>query len=98
MKKIITDITPSVFQDYYDAICNQLMDMREQEAFEKAKEDKLIEEAVLIMHPKHKSIIVSSELSKATILWSSSVEEDKVYMVLDEQMKENIRGEKWELR
>ena len=87
----INDLTSSEWKNWFDSICEKYAKYKEQEAFENAKKDKLIEEAVLIMHPKHRHIIMESELSKATIVWSDVVEEDKAYMVVDEEVKETIR-------
>lgn len=78
--------------DIWNEIAKEYTKYKEQKIFENAKEAKLIEEAVLIMHPKHKHIIMESELSKATIVWSDVVEEDKAYMVVDEDLKANIRN------
>ena len=88
----INDLTSSEWKNWFDDICEKYTKYKEQKIFENAKEAKLIEEAVLIMHPKHKHIIMESELSKATIVWSDVVEEDKAYMVVDEEIKENIRN------
>lgn len=62
------------------------------------KQNKLIEDAVLIMHPKYKAIIAESGLHKATILWSDCCEDDKVYMVTDEEMKAYMRDGSWNFK
>ena len=93
MAKTITNaITSSDLSDWYDMISKEYTQMADKKAFDEARENTLIEEAVLIMHPKHKDMIVESGLSKATILWSEFVEEDKAYMVMDETLKENLRS------
>lgn len=62
------------------------------------KQNKLIEDAVLIMPPKYKAIIAESGLHKATILWSDACEEDKVYMVTDEDLKAYMRDNTWNFK
>jgi hypothetical protein len=66
-------------------------DLQEKRIIDEAKEAKMIEEAVLIIHPKYKETIMKSDLSNATILWSEHIEEDKAYMITDEELKDNIR-------
>ena len=62
---------------------------------EEAKKHKIIEDAVLIMNPKHKGFIIETELSKATIVWSEAVEDDKAYMVVDDDLKKYFRDNTW---
>lgn len=84
-------MTNSEMQDFIDDIFKQYKDFQEKRIIDEAKEAKMIEEAVLIMHPKHKETIMKSDLFNATILWSENIEEDKAYMVTDEELKDNIR-------
>lgn len=81
-----------------DEIYKNFIKQKELELFQKAEENKLIEDAVLIMHPKYKAIIAGSGLHKATILWSDCCEEDKVYMVTDEEMKAYMRDGSWNFK
>lgn len=81
----------SEMQGFLDGIFEQYNKLQEKKIIEEAKKLKMIEEAVLIMHPKHKGTIMKSDLANATILWSNSIEEDKVYMVTDEDVKDSIR-------
>ncbi len=77
--------------DDFDRICEDFAKMQEQMIFKDLKDSKSIEDAVLIMNPKHKEIVIKSGL-KCCILWSSLCPEDKTYMVTDEQLKAYLRG------
>ena len=76
--------------DDFDKMCEDYAKMQEQRAFEDLKDSKSIEDAVLIMNPKHKDIIIESGL-KCCILWSNLCPEDKTYMVTDKEIKANLR-------
>jgi hypothetical protein len=76
--------------DDFNKVADDLAKKQEELIFERAKEVGDIEDAVLIMHPKHKRLMIESGL-KPYILWTSLCEEDKAYMVTDKVMKNNIK-------
>lgn len=73
-------------------VIKECIEKQEKEYIEQFKESRMIEDAVLILHPKLKKIIVESDLAKATILWNEAIEDNKAYMVTDKELKENIRN------
>lgn len=83
-------LTTDWLYDDFDRICEDFAKMQEQMIFKDLKDSKSIEDAVLIMNPKHKEIVIKSGL-KCCILWSHLCPEDKTYMVTDKELKENIK-------
>lgn len=81
----------TTFYDEFDRICKDFAEMQEQKIFKELQDNKSIEDAILIINPKHKEIVIKSGL-KCCILWSSLCPEDKTYMVTDEQLKAYLRG------
>lgn len=79
-----------LFNDEFDKIWKEFAKMQEQKIFKVLQDNKSIEDAVLIMNPKHKDIVIKSGL-KCCILWNNLCPEDKAYMVTDEELKENIK-------
>lgn len=49
---------------------------------EKRKMQEMIKEAAMIMHPKHKGIVMHTGLKN--VVFSKACEEDKAYLVTDE--------------
>lgn len=80
----------TTFYDDFDRICEGFAEMQEQKIFKELQDNKSIEDAVLIMNPKHKDVVIKSGL-KCCILWSSLCPENTTYMVTDKQLKENIK-------
>lgn len=80
----------TTFYDEFDKICKEIEKMQEQKIFKELQDNKSIEDAVLIMNPKHKDVVIKSGL-KCCILWSSLCPENTTYMVTDEQLKANIK-------
>ena len=76
--------------DEYDRVCKEFSKMQEQKIFKELQDKKRIEDAVLIMNPKHKDVVIKSGL-KCCILWSHVCPEDTTYMVTDEELKANLR-------
>lgn len=81
--------TDWVYADF-DRTYKEFVEMQEQKIFKELQDNKSIEDAVLIMNPKHKEIVIKSGL-KCCILWSSLCPENKTYMVTDKQLKANLR-------
>ena len=77
-------------KDYFNKVWKKFEEMQEQKFFKELQDNKNIEDAILIMNPKHKDIIIKSGL-KCCILWSSLCPENTTYMVTDEQLKENFK-------
>lgn len=80
----------TTFYDEFDKICKEIEEMQEQKIFKELQDNKSIEDAVLIMNPKHKDAVIKSGL-KCCILWSSLCPENTTYMVTDEELKGNIK-------
>ena len=77
--------------EYIDAISR----IAENEAFRNLKDEGKIEPATLILHPKHKKIIAECGLD-VDVIFSGICPEDKIYMVNDPDMKEEIkRNREW---
>ena len=76
--------------DDFDRICKDFAEMQEQKIFKDLKDNKSVEDAVLIMNPKHKDAVIKSGL-KCCILWSHVCPEDTTYMVTDEELKANLK-------
>ena len=74
----------------YDEFMSSLLRMREAEIFVEAQAKKHIEDAVLIMNPKHKNIIVESGVN-AFVLWNPYCPEEKCFIVTDEDLKREIK-------
>ena len=74
----------------YDEFMSSLLRIREAEIFAEAQAKKYIEDAVLIMNPKHKNIIAESGVN-AFVLWNLYCPEDKCFMVTDEDLKREIK-------
>lgn len=74
------------FSEYVEA----LRKIHEQEFLRDAQAKQMIDDAVLIMNPKYKEIIVESGIG-ATVLWSSQCPEEKCYMITDEDLKREIK-------
>lgn len=68
--------------------------MREQELFKELQAKQMIDDAVLIMHPKHKRIIAESGIG-AYVLWSDVCPEDKAYMITDEDLKKEMKRNRY---
>lgn len=77
-------------KDYFDKVWKEFAEMQEQKTFKELQDNKSIEDAVLIMNPKHKDVVIKSGL-KCCILWSHLYPENTTYMVTDEELKGNIK-------
>ena len=73
-----------------DEIIEALTKMNELMLLEEAKQEKRIEDAVLIMHPKHKDLMAASGLN-TFIVWSYMCDEDKAYIITDECWADEIK-------
>lgn len=76
----------------FEEIIKKFIEINEKALLQEALNTKKIEEAVLIMHPKHKRIVVESNIRSA-ILWHPYCPEDKVYMITDDKIKEQIKAD-----
>lgn len=56
----------------------------------KKKEKKQIEEAVVVMHPKHAEIVKGLGMKYA--FFSEGCEEDKIYLITDEELAQAARS------
>lgn len=61
----------------------------------KAKQSQMIDDAVLIMNPIHKKEMIALMESglHPFVLWHPACEEDKIYMITDEDFKEQIKSD-----
>lgn len=59
-----------------------------------AKQSQMIDDAVLIMNPIHKKEMIAMRESglHPLVLWEPACEEDKIYMITDEDFKEQIKS------
>jgi len=74
----------------HDDCMDKLKELGEKIAFQEAKDQNRIQEAILIMNPKHMKVIANSGL-KIQVLWSECCEEDKAYMITDKDICDNMR-------
>lgn len=74
----------------YEEFIKSIMVKAEEDAFQKAKDNNQIQNAILIMHPKQKKFVIESGLHML-VLYTPACEEDKAYMVTDEKVCENIK-------
>lgn len=63
--------------------------LEEKKKMEEMKEAKMIKEAVVIMHPKQKKIVAG--LGMKYVTFSEACEEDKIYLITDEDLAQEIR-------
>lgn len=73
-----------------EEVSNYYQKMIDSSIFQDMKEKGQIKTATLIAHPKHKKIIVECGLD-IDIIFSDICPEDKIYMVNDPDMKEEIK-------
>lgn len=72
-----------------EEIAKELNRLEERRKMKEMKEAKMIEEAVVIMHPKQKKIVAG--LGIKHVIFSEAIEEDKIYLVTDEAVGQTIR-------
>lgn len=72
-----------------EEIAKEFNKLEERRKMQEMKEAKMIEEAVVIMHPKQKKIVKG--LGMKYCIFSEAVEEDKIYLVTDEAVAQAIR-------
>lgn len=75
--------------DFIDAI----MKVAEHEVFRNWKDEGKIENATLIMHPRYKWIFTHFKLD-VDVLFSDVCPKDKIYMVNDEHIKNEIKRDR----
>jgi len=73
-----------------EKIIEKLDELEEQKKMQ-VKEAKMIEEAVVIMHPKQKWIVKG--LGMKYVIFSYACEEDEIYLITDEDLAQTIRSE-----
>ena len=74
-----------LLKDYYEK--------EEKRIFEELKNNKSIVKAVLIANPKHKGNLINIQYETNTpVLYSDIVEENRLYMVVDEKVAQNIKN------
>lgn len=73
-----------------EKIIEKLDELEEQKKMQEMKEAKMIEEAVVIMHPKQKWIVKC--LGMKYVIFSYACEEDKIYLITDEDLAQTIRN------
>ena len=68
---------------------NKFIESEEKRKMQEMKQKELIKEAVMIMHPKHKGVVMQAGLKN--VIFSKACEEDKSYLVTDERLAQAIR-------
>ena len=73
-----------------EEIAKEFNKLEERKKMQEMKEAKMIEEAVVIMHPSQKKIVAG--LGMKYVIFSEAVEKDKIYLVTDEAVAQAIRN------
>ncbi len=68
---------------------NKFIELEEKRKMQEMKQKELIKEAVMIMHPKHKGVVMQAGLKN--VVFSKACEEDNSYLVTDEGLAQAIR-------
>lgn len=80
---------------FINYITNRLVELEEQKKIQELKDAGFIVDAVLICNPKHKGVLYGAlhemGIKKIPIVWEKCVEDDKLYMVTDKDLVENIK-------
>lgn len=71
-----------------EEITKEINRLKERMKMQELKEAKMIEEAVVIMHPKQKKIVEG--LGMKYVTFSETCEEDKIYLVTDREVAQAI--------
>lgn len=72
-----------------EEISKKISEMEEYKKLQEMKEKKQIEEAVIITHPKNKGFVGNTGIKY--VIFSYFCEENKIYMVTDEKLKQTIK-------
>ena len=72
-----------------EEISKKISEMEEYKKLQEMKEKKQIEEAVIITHPKNTNFIANTGIKY--VIFSYFCEENKIYMVTDEKLKQAIK-------
>lgn len=73
-----------------EEIAKEFDKLEKQKIMQEMKEAKAIEEAVVVMHPKQKEIVKG--LGMKYVIFSEAVEEDKIYLITDKDLAQEIRN------
>lgn len=80
------------FGDMWDKICEEMVKAEEERIFNEMKDKDQIDKPVLICSRKIKHQIESMLPNKFCMLATDLCEDDKVYMVTDKRVADNIRN------
>ena len=76
-------------------VINKCLEIEEKRKIQELKEQGIIVDAVLLCNPKHKKVLSDAlheiGIKKIPIVWEKYIEDDKIYMVTDKDLVDNIK-------